>query len=66
MSAVKNAVVQRLKNICKDRGIKANELADEYMIDESDLVVIVGSSDQNNSLRKYAESMGVKVEYFSL
>ena len=42
------------------------ELADEHMIDESDLVVIVGSPDQNNSLRKYAESMGVKVEYFSL
>ena len=42
------------------------ELADEYMIDESDLVVIVGNPDQNNSLRKYAESMGVKVEYFSL
>ena len=42
------------------------ELADEYMIDESDLVVIVGSPDQNNSLRKYAESMGVKVEYFPL
>ena len=42
------------------------ELADEYMIDESDLVVIVGSSDQNNSLRKYAESTGVKVENFPL
>ncbi len=42
------------------------ELADEYMIDESDLVVIVGSYDQNNSLRKYTESMGVKVEYFPL
>ena len=42
------------------------EMADEYMIDESDLVVIVGSPDQNNSLRKYAESTGVKVEYFPL
>ena len=42
------------------------ELADEHMIDESDLVVIVGSPDQNNSLRKYAESIGVKVEYFPL
>jgi len=42
------------------------ELADEHMIDESDLVVIVESPDQNNSLRKYAESIGVKVEYFSL
>ena len=42
------------------------ELADEYMIDESDLVVIVGSPDQNDSLRKYAESIGVKVEYFPL
>lgn len=27
MSAVKNAVVQRFKNICKERGIAANELA---------------------------------------
>lgn len=27
MSAVKNAVVQRLKNICAERGIAANELA---------------------------------------
>ena len=42
------------------------EMADEYMIDESDLVVIVGSPDQNNSLMKYAESTGVKVEYFPL
>ena len=42
------------------------ELADEHMIDESDLVVIVGSPDQNDSLRKYAESTGVKVEYFPL
>ncbi|HQM02906.1 MAG TPA: DUF1273 domain-containing protein, partial [Ruminococcus flavefaciens] len=42
------------------------ELADEHMIDESDLVVIVGSPDQNNSLRKYAEITGVKVEYFPL
>ena len=42
------------------------EMADEHMIDESDLVIIFGSPDQNNSLRKYAESMGVKVEYFSL
>ena len=42
------------------------ELADEHMIDESDLVIIFGSPDQNNSLRKYAESTGVKVEYFPL
>jgi transcriptional regulator with XRE-family HTH domain len=27
MSVVKEAVVQRLKSICKDRGIAANELA---------------------------------------
>lgn len=27
MSAVKNAVVERFKNICKERGIAANELA---------------------------------------
>ncbi len=27
MSAVKNAVVQRFKNICEQRGIAANELA---------------------------------------
>ena len=27
MSAVKDAVVRRFKNICKERGIAANELA---------------------------------------
>jgi len=27
MSAVKNAVVQRFKNLCSERGIAANELA---------------------------------------
>ena len=40
--------------------------ADEYMIDDSDLVIIVGKADQNDSSGKYAKSIGVKVESFPI
>lgn len=35
MSAVKNAVVQRFKNLCSERGIAANELANRAGITPS-------------------------------
>lgn len=40
--------------------------ADEHMIDDSDLAIIVRKADQNDSSEKYAECICVKVEYFPI
>ena len=42
------------------------ELADEYMIDESDLVIIVGEAGRKCYAKKYADSVGVKCEFLYL
>ena len=50
LSAVKNAVVQRLKNICKDRGIKANELANISGVTPSTFYSLLDPERKNASI----------------
>ena len=50
LSAVKNAVVQRLKNICKDRGIKANELANISGVTPSTVYSLLDPERKNASI----------------
>lgn len=50
MSAVKNAVVQRLKNICADRGIAANELANISGVTPSTVYSLFDERRQNVSI----------------
>ena len=50
MSAVKNAVVQRLKNICAERGIAANELANISGVTPSTVYSLLDERRQNVSI----------------
>ena len=50
MSVVKEAVVQRLKNICKDRGIAANELANLSGVTPSTVYSLLNSERKNASI----------------
>ena len=50
MSAVKNAVVQRLKNICAERGISANELANISGVTPSTVYSLFDERRQNVSI----------------
>ena len=50
MSAVKNAVVQRLKNICKDRNIAANELANISGVTPSTVYSLLNEKRHNVSI----------------
>lgn len=50
MSAVKNAVVQRFKNICKDRGIATNELANISGVTPSTVYSLFSRERQNVSI----------------
>lgn len=50
MSAVKNAVVQRLKNICVDRGIATNELANISGVTPSTVYSLFDERRQNVSI----------------
>lgn len=50
MSAVKNAVVQRLKNICAERGIAANELANISGVTPSTVYSLFDERRQNVSI----------------
>ena len=50
LSAVKNAVVQRLKNICQDRGIKANELANISGVTPSTVYSLLDPERKNASI----------------
>lgn len=47
MSAVKNAVVQRFKNICEQRGIAANELANISGVTPSTVYSLFDEKRQN-------------------
>lgn len=47
MSAVKNAVVQRFKNLCKERGIAPNELANISGITPSTVYSLFDEKRQN-------------------
>ncbi len=51
MSAVKNAVVNRFKQLCKERGIAANELANLSGVTPSTIYSLFDSSRQNVSIR---------------
>lgn len=50
MSAVKNAVVQRLKNICAERRIAANELANISGVTPSTVYSLFDERRQNVSI----------------
>jgi len=50
VSAVKNAVVQRLKNICAERGIAANELANISGVTPSTVYSLLDERRQNVSI----------------
>ena len=50
MSAVKNAVVQRFKAICKERGIAANELANSSGVTPSTVYSLFDDRRQNVSI----------------
>lgn len=50
MSVVKNAVVQRIKNICKERGIAANELANISGITPSTVYSLLSEERKNASI----------------
>ena len=50
MSAVKNAVVQRLKNICAERGIAANEHANISGVTPSTVYSLFDERRQNVSI----------------
>lgn len=50
MSAVKNAVVQRFKNICNERGIAANELANISGVTPSTVYSLFSEKRQNVSI----------------
>ena len=50
MSAVKNAVVQRLKNICAERGIAASELANISGVTPSTVYSLFDERRQNVSI----------------
>jgi len=50
VSAVKNAVVQRLKNICAERGIAANELANISGVTPSTVYSLFDERRQNVSI----------------
>lgn len=50
MSAVKNAVVKRLKNICRSRGIAANELANISGVTPSTVYSLFDEKRQNVSI----------------
>ena len=50
MSAVKNAVVQRLKNICAERGIAANELANISGVTPSNVYSLFDERRRNVSI----------------
>ena len=50
MSAVKNAVVQRFKGICQDRGIATNELANISGVTPSTVYSLFSEERQNVSI----------------
>lgn len=50
MSAVKNAVVQRFKSICKERGIVANELANISGVTPSTVYSLFDDTRKNVSI----------------
>lgn len=50
MSVVKNAVVQRIKNICKERGIAANELANISGVTPSTVYSLLSEERKNASI----------------
>ena len=50
MSAVKNAVVQRFRNICAERGISANELANISVVTPSTVYSLFDDKRQNVSI----------------
>ena len=50
MSAVKNAVVQRFKNICQDRGIATNELANISGVTPSTVYSLFSEKRHNASI----------------
>ena len=50
MSAVKNAVAQRIRNICKERGIAPNQLANISGITPSTLYSLLDDSRKNVSI----------------
>ena len=50
MSVVKEAVVQRLKSICKDRGIAANELANLSGVTPSTVYSLLNPERKNVSI----------------
>lgn len=50
MSAVKNAVVQRFKSICKQRGIAANELANISGVTPSTVYSLFNDNRKNVSI----------------
>lgn len=50
MSVVKNAVVQRIKNICKEREIAANELANISGITPSTVYSLLSEERKNVSI----------------
>ena len=50
MSVVKEAVVQRLKSICKDRGIAANELANLSGVTPSTVYSLLNPERKNASI----------------
>ena len=50
MSAVKNAVVERIKNICKEREIAANELANISGVTPSTVYSLLDEKRKNVSI----------------
>ena len=50
MSAVKNAVVQRFRNICAEQGIAANELANISVVTPSTVYSLFDDKRQNVSI----------------
>ena len=50
MSAVKNAVVQRFKSICQDRGIATNELANISGVTPSTVYSLLNEKRHNVSI----------------
>ena len=50
MSDVKNAVVQRFKNICEERGIAANELANISGVTPSTVYSLLSDERKNASI----------------
>lgn len=69
MSAVKNAVVQRFRRLCKERGIKPNELANISGVTPSTVYSLLDDKRKNVSIitiKILCDGLGITLgEFFS-